>query len=55
VLRARFLSGLALDEFIVDNADAVTREYHEDLAVARGFRNRLVISVPHWDRYSWST
>jgi hypothetical protein len=39
MLRARLIASLVLDEFIVDNTDAVTREYSQDLAVALALFN----------------
>ena len=34
MLGARLIPGLMLDEFVVDNAEAVTREHAQNLTVA---------------------
>jgi hypothetical protein len=39
MLRTRAIAGLVLDGLIVNDADAVTREYSQDLAVALALRN----------------
>ena len=39
MLCACSIAGLVLDEFIVDNSNAVTREYGQYLAVALAFGN----------------
>jgi len=39
MFRARSITGLVLDELIIDDADAVTREYGQDLAVAHALRD----------------
>jgi hypothetical protein len=35
MLGPRLIAGLMFDEFIVDDADAVTRQYSQNLTVAR--------------------
>jgi hypothetical protein len=39
VLRTRLVSGLMFDQFIVGNANAVTREYSQDFAVTLALRD----------------
>ncbi|HTF69101.1 MAG TPA: hypothetical protein VK638_41110, partial [Edaphobacter sp.] len=43
MLGPRLITGFVLDEFIVDKADAVTREYSQDLTVAFTLRNHGAI------------
>jgi hypothetical protein len=45
MLGARFLSGLMLDELIIDDADALTREDAQDFAVALAFRRHIAVST----------
>jgi hypothetical protein len=44
MLRARSIGGFVLDEFIVDDADAVTRDDSQDPALALALRNHGAIT-----------
>jgi hypothetical protein len=45
MLGLRLITGVVLDEFIVDEAYAVTREYSQDLTVAFTLRNHGAITL----------
>jgi hypothetical protein len=52
MLGARLITGLVLDQSIVDDADAVAREYGQDLAVALALRNHGAIGLPSLE-HTW--
>src|SRR5260370_42366002 len=44
VLRTRLIAGLMFDQFIVNNADAMTRKYSQDFAVTLALRDHCALN-----------